>query len=89
MMKYDLIIIDELGFIPFEKSEGDLLFQFISDRYERGSILLTTSLAFSEWDTLFKDKMLALAAIDRLVHHSQIYKFEKSTSYRAEAAKKI
>lgn len=88
MMRYDLVIIDELGFIPFDKSEGDLLFQFISDRYERKSILLTTNLAFSEWDSLFQDKMLASAAIDRLVHHSQIYKFEKNTSYRAAVAKK-
>ncbi len=87
MMAYDLVIIDELGYIPFEKTEGDLLFQFISDRYERKSILVTTNLAFSEWDTLFKDKMVATAAIDRLVHYSQIFKFEKDQSYRAEAAK--
>ena len=88
LMAFDLIIIDELGYIPFEKTEGDLLFQFISDRYERKSILITTNLAFSEWDTLFKDKMVATAAIDRLVHYSQIFKFEKDQSYRAEAAKK-
>lgn len=88
LLAYDLIIIDELGYIPFEKSEGDLLFQFISDRYERKSLLITTNLAFSEWDTLFKDKMIATAAIDRIVHHSQIFKFEKETSYRTDAAKK-
>ncbi|MCK5884439.1 MAG: IS21-like element helper ATPase IstB [Bacteriovoracaceae bacterium] len=88
LMAYDLIIIDELGYIPFEKTEGDLLFQFISDRYERKSILITTNLAFSEWDSLFKDKMVATAAIDRLVHYSQIFKFDKDQSYRAEAAKK-
>ena len=87
MMVYDLIIIDELGYIPFEKVEGDLLFQFISDRYERKSIMITTNLAFSEWDVLFKDKMLASAAIDRIVHHSQVFKFEKITSFRTEAAK--
>lgn len=86
-MVYDLIIIDELGYIPFEKVEGDLLFQFISDRYERKSIMITTNLAFSEWDVLFKDKMLASAAIDRIVHHSQVFKFEKITSFRTEAAK--
>jgi DNA replication protein DnaC len=88
MTAYDLIIIDELGYIPFEKKEGDLLFQFISDRYEKKSILITTNLAFSEWDSLFKDKMVASAAIDRLVHYSQIFKFEKEKSYRAEEAKK-
>ena len=79
---------DELGYIPFEKTEGDLLFQFISDRYERKSIFITTNLAFSEWDSLFKNKMVATAAIDRLVHHSQIFKFEKESSYRAEEARK-
>ena len=88
MMGYDLVIIDELGYIPFDKTEGDLLFQFISNRYERKSVMITTNLAFSEWDILFKDKMLASAAIDRIVHHSQVFKFEKKTSYRAEAAKK-
>lgn len=88
LMAYDLVIIDELGYIPFEKSEGDLLFQFISDRYERKSLLITTNLAFSEWDTLFKNKMIATAAIDRLVHYSQIFKFEKESSFRAESARK-
>ena len=88
LMAYDLVIIDELGYIPFERAEGDLLFQFISDRYERKSILITTNLAFSEWDILFKNKMVATAAIDRLVHHSQIFKFEKENSYRAEEARK-
>lgn len=86
---YDLVIIDELGYIPFERSEGDLLFQFISDRYERRSIMITTNLSFGEWDVLFKDKMVATAAIDRLVHYSQIIKFDgkPADSYRTEAAK--
>jgi len=88
MRVYDLIIIDELGYIPFAKTEGDLLFQFISDRYERKSLMITTNLAFSEWDSLFQDKMLASAGIDRLVHYSQIFKFEKAQSYRSESAKK-
>lgn len=92
MISYDLVIIDELGYIPFEKTEGDLLFQFISDRYERKSILITTNLAFSQWDSLFKNKMVATAAIDRIVHYSQIFKFEvkdkNGESYRTEMAKK-
>ena len=88
MTFYDLVIIDELGYIPFEKTESDLLFQFISDRYEKKSILITTNLAFSEWDTLFQDKMIATAAIDRLVHHSQIFNFERDESHRTETAKK-
>ena len=88
LMAYDLVIVDELGYIPFEKTEGDLLFQFISDRYERKSLLITTNLAFSEWENVFKNKMIATAAIDRIVHHSQIFKFEKEKSFRAEEAKK-
>lgn len=88
LLSYDLVIIDELGYIPFDKSEGDLLFQFISDRYERKSIMLTTNLSFSEWDVMFKDKMIASAAIDRLIHYSQIFQFEKDSSYRTDAAKK-
>lgn len=88
MRAYDLVIIDELGFIPFEKTEGDLLFQFISDRYERGSILITTNLAFSEWDKVFKDKITTGAAIDRLIHHSQIFELKDEKSFRTQEAKK-
>ena len=88
MMAYDLVIIDELGYIPFDKSESDLLFQFISDRYERKSVLITTNLAFSEWDTIFNGQVLASAAIDRLVHYSQIFKFDQDDSFRSEVAKK-
>jgi DNA replication protein DnaC len=90
MLAYDLVILDELGYIPFEKTESELLFQFISDRYERKSLLVTTNMAFSEWDMVFKDKMIATATIDRLVHYSQIFNFESKTkeSYRTEEAKK-
>lgn len=84
----DLIIIDELGYVPFNRDEGDLLFQFISDRYERKSILITTNLTFKEWDTIFKNPMVTSAAVDRIIHHSQIYEFSKDTSYRTEMAKK-
>jgi DNA replication protein DnaC len=88
MSMYDLVIIDELGYIPFEKSEADLLFQFISDRYEKKSLLITTNLAFSEWDKVFKDQMVANATIDRLIHYSVVFKFQKEVSYRTEQAKK-
>ncbi len=84
----DLIIIDELGYVPFNRDEGDLLFQFISDRYERKSILITTNLTFKEWDTIFKNPMVTSAAIDRVIHHSQIYEFKNDLSYRTEMAKK-
>jgi DNA replication protein DnaC len=82
LRKYDLIIIDELGYIPFKQDEAELLFQFISDRYERGSLLITTNLVFKEWGQVFKDPITASAAIDRLIHHSIIYDFSEEDSYR-------
>lgn len=88
MARYDLIIIDELGFIPFEKNQGDLLFQFISDRYEKGSLLITTNLAFKEWDKIFMNAVTASAAIDRLIHHSYIFEFKEEKSYRTKVAQK-
>ena len=84
----DLIIVDELGYVPFNRDEGDLLFQFISDRYERKSIMITTNLTFKEWELVFKNPMVTSAAIDRVVHHSQIFEFKSDLSYRAEMAKK-
>lgn len=87
LMAFDLVIVDELGYIPFEKVESELLFQFISDRYERKSIMITTNLSFSEWDVMFQDKMIATAAIDRLVHHSVIFRFQED-SHRTQEAKK-
>ena len=87
MMGYDLIILDELGYIPFERGEAELLFQFISDRYEKKPLLITTNLTFSEWDKVFKDPIITSAAIDRLIHYSQVFEFVKDVSYRTEVAK--
>ncbi|MBC5801879.1 MAG: ATP-binding protein [Candidatus Eremiobacteraeota bacterium] len=72
---YDLVLIDELGYIPFEREATDLLFQVISRRYERGSIALTTNLAFSDWTNIFPDPMAATAVIDRIVHHGTVFEF--------------
>lgn len=85
---YDLLIIDELGYVPFNRDEGDLLFQLISDRYERKSILITTNLTFKEWDVVFKNPMVTSAAIDRIIHHGQIFEFKSDLSFRTEVAKK-
>jgi DNA replication protein DnaC len=73
--RYDIILIDELGYIPFEREATDLLFQIISQRYERSSIALTTNLAFSDWTNIFPDAMAATAVIDRLVHHGSVFEF--------------
>jgi DNA replication protein DnaC len=84
MEKYDLIILDELGYIPFEKQSTDLLFQFFANQYERRSVMITTNLAFSQWDQIFKDKQTTVAAVDRLVHHSYVLHLQiaDNTSFR-------
>lgn len=70
--KIDLLICDEWGYIPFEKEGSQLLFQVISECYERRSIIITTNLEFSKWNGIFYDEKLTSAIIDRLVHHSHL-----------------
>lgn len=84
--RFDVIIIDDISYVPFEKSETDVLFTLLSDRYEMRSLLITSNLPFSKWDTIFKDPMTTNAAIDRLVHHATILELNAS-SYRTECAK--
>jgi DNA replication protein DnaC len=76
-----LLIIDELGFTPFDKTEGELLFNLLADRYERRSTLVTTNLDFGEWVQVFGSEKLTTALLDRLVHHAQILT-TKGASYR-------
>jgi DNA replication protein DnaC len=73
--RVDLLLIDELGYIPFEREATDLLFQLISQRYERRSIALTTNLPFEKWTQIFPDEMTATAVIDRLIHHGSVFAF--------------
>jgi DNA replication protein DnaC len=70
-----LLLIDELGYIPFEREATDLMFQVIAQRYERASIALTTNLAFQDWTQIFPDPMTASVVVDRLVHHAVIFEF--------------
>jgi len=78
----DLLIIDELGFVPFDRAGGELLFNLLSERYERRSTLITTNLAFGEWVQVFGDAKLTTALLDRLGHHSHILT-TKGISYRS------
>jgi DNA replication protein DnaC len=71
-LKYDVIICDELGYVPFSKIGAELLFQFFSSRYERGSSIITSNLDFGEWTKLFGDEKLTAALLDRLTHRSHI-----------------
>ncbi len=87
MRKYDLIILDELGYVPFDEKSTNLLFQFLAEQYERKSLLLTTNLAFSQWEQIFKDKQTTVAAVDRLVHHGYIIQFS-GDSYRLKSSLK-
>lgn len=67
--KYELLILDNIGYVKKTDSESQVLFELIAHRYERGSLLITSNQAFSEWDSIFGDEMMKVAAIDRLIAH--------------------
>jgi DNA replication protein DnaC len=77
----DLLIIDELGYLPLDLEGSKLLFELISSRYEKGSIILTSNRPFSEWDKVFSDHVIATAILDRILHHSHIVNI-RGKSYR-------
>lgn len=67
-----VLVVDEVGYLPLDRDEANLVFQLVSKRYEKGSILLTSNKSFSEWGQVFGDDVLATAILDRLLHHCQI-----------------
>jgi len=87
MARYDGLVIDEVGYIQQNRDEMEVLFTLLADRYERGSVMLTSNLPFSKWEQIFKDPTTTAAAVDRLVHHSVIIELNLE-SYRLEASKK-
>lgn len=94
--KVDLLIVDELGYLSFSRAGAELLFQVFADRYERGSILITTNLPFGEWGQIFQGERMTAALLDRLTHRCHIfemngpsYRFKESTQKQKAKAKPV
>lgn len=85
--KPKLLILDELGYLPFERRSAHLLFQLVAKRYERGSLLITTNQAVTQWGQVFGDEVLAAAILDRLLHHSHTLMIQ-GESYRLRQKRK-
>ena len=81
LRRYRLIIIDEVGYLPFEQDAANLFFQLVSSRYEHASLILTSNLPFSSWGGVFGDQVVAAAMIDRIVHQADVLTV-KGSSYR-------
>ena len=87
--KYHLLILDDLAYVTKDQAETSVLFELISARYEKRSLLITANQPFGEWDSIFPDNMMAVAAVDRLVHHADIIELTgESYRKRAQAARR-
>jgi DNA replication protein DnaC len=85
--RYDLLIVDDLGYVKKTEAETSVLFELIAHRYERGSLLITANQPFSQWEDIFTDSMMTVAAVDRLVHHAAILDIQ-AESFRRQSAQK-
>jgi DNA replication protein DnaC len=79
--RYPVLIVDEVGYIPFDPQAANLMFRLVSSRYERASMIVSSNKAFSAWGEIFGDEIVAVAMIDRLIHHAEILNL-KGDSYR-------
>src|SRR5215472_11878197 len=87
LARFEGLLIDDLGYMQEKREDMEVVFRLLAERYERGSVLMTSNLPFSKWEGIFKDAMMTAAAIDRLVHHCVIIELN-IPSYRVEEAKK-
>jgi DNA replication protein DnaC len=81
LRRVDLLIVDELGYLPMDGRRANLFFQLVAVRYTRGSLIITSNVAFDGWGKLFSDDVIASAILDRLLHHSEIFAIN-GPSYR-------
>lgn len=86
--RFEALVIDDLSYIPHDRDETDVLFLLLAERYEQRSVVITSNLAFSNWERIFKDPITTVAAIDRLVHHATILELNGESYRKAEASKR-
>jgi len=87
LRRYPLLILDEVGYVPFEGDAGNLFFQLVASRYEHASLIVTGNMAFARWGEVFGDDVIAGVMIDRLVHHNEVLSL-KGDSYRTKSRRK-
>lgn len=88
LRRYRLLVVDEVGYLPFDADAANLFFQLIAARYEQGSILITSNMPFGRWGEIFSDDIVAAAMIDRLVHHAEVLTLA-GDSYRTRARREL
>jgi len=86
--RFDVVLVDDIGYIQQDREEMEVLFTFLSQRYERRSVMITSNLVFSQWDRIFKDPMTTAAAIDRVIHHAIILELTGKSIRNEEAQKR-
>ena len=86
---FDAVILDDIGYVQQDRDEMEVLFTFLSQRYERRSVIITSNIVFSQWDRIFKDPMTTAAAVDRLVHHSIILEMNGGSIREEEAKERL
>jgi len=88
LSRYDVVVIDDIGYVEQSREEMEVLFTLLAERYERGSVMITSNLPFSKWEKIFKDPMTTAAAVDRLIHHCVILELNVKSYRREEAEQK-